>query len=437
MTISLKHLFVSAKPDGSDEDLVQPSDWNAEHTSVYTASGAGAVPRTLDSKISETISVKDFGAVGDGVTNDMAAFVSARNAAAAVNKSVEVPAGLYLNGKPSSASNKNILWDYIDGGNADNVLTASGDRGGLFADYDCQATRVLIGQFAESQPSISVGSFRDVLFLNAVDTDTTNYTSIGQTVTHAIRSMTQGAHNGSAYLAQYKDLIGGYFTASGNIQWDARGVSAITADAYQFGVGIASNEFAVNNPSAANGSLAQSKSMAAVQAIVRSRYADEDATHLSRGIFISNHGLRITNGIEFLSDTGGGFLSHFKNAINMFSATVTNAAILMPQSASGNVGTIISYDANDFTIFDRSNNWFGFSVGGVYNLAVTPKGISVGSATPSVSTRVFIDASTSSLSHIQLYPGATPSSPANGELWFDGTNVKIVVGGVVKTFTLT
>lgn len=383
------------------------------------------------------VSVKDFGTIGDGIADDSSAFSSALDAASLENRNIIVPGGDYLNGKPAGKTGKNILWDYIDGGDADNVLVQAGDRGGLFADYDCKATRVMIGQFCEAQSSISVGSFRDALFINAVDNDTTDYTAIGQTVTHVIRAMAQGSHNGTSYQAQYKDLVGGYFSASGNVQWSARGVSAITADAYQFGLGIASNEFAVNNPSAANGSSAQSQSMAAIQAIVRSRYADEDATHVSRGVYISNHGLRITNGIELLSDTSGGFSSHFKNAINMYSATITNAAIVMPQSSTGHVGTIISYDANDFTIFDRTDNWFGFSVGGTYNLSVTPKGISVGSVATAVNTRIFVDASTTSLSHIQLYPGATPSAPANGELWFDGTNVKIVVGGVVKTFTLT
>jgi len=31
MAISLKHLFTSAKADGTDSTLVQPSNWNAEH----------------------------------------------------------------------------------------------------------------------------------------------------------------------------------------------------------------------------------------------------------------------------------------------------------------------------------------------------------------------------------------------------------------------
>ena len=37
---------------------------------VYTPSGTGAVARTVESKLGETVSIKDFGAVGDGVTDD-------------------------------------------------------------------------------------------------------------------------------------------------------------------------------------------------------------------------------------------------------------------------------------------------------------------------------------------------------------------------------
>jgi hypothetical protein len=50
MTVSLKHQFNSGKLDGSDATLVQPSNWNAEHTLSLatsrllgrTTAGAGA-----------------------------------------------------------------------------------------------------------------------------------------------------------------------------------------------------------------------------------------------------------------------------------------------------------------------------------------------------------------------------------------------------------
>ena len=44
---------------------------------VYTPSGAGAVATTVQGKLRESVSVKDFGAVGDGVTDDTAAVIAA------------------------------------------------------------------------------------------------------------------------------------------------------------------------------------------------------------------------------------------------------------------------------------------------------------------------------------------------------------------------
>lgn len=58
----------------------------------YIATGAGAVTRTTASKLADVVSVKDFGAVGDGTTNDRTAFINAF--AAAFN--VYVPPGTYL-----------------------------------------------------------------------------------------------------------------------------------------------------------------------------------------------------------------------------------------------------------------------------------------------------------------------------------------------------
>lgn len=57
----------------------------------FTAAGAGALPRSVQSKERDIVSVKDFGAVGDGVTDDTAAIQAALNA----HKNVHFPAGTY------------------------------------------------------------------------------------------------------------------------------------------------------------------------------------------------------------------------------------------------------------------------------------------------------------------------------------------------------
>ena len=58
---------------------------------TYNQGGTGAQDRTLTSKLQDTVSVKDFGAVGDGVADDAAAF----NAALSASNTVIVPHGEY------------------------------------------------------------------------------------------------------------------------------------------------------------------------------------------------------------------------------------------------------------------------------------------------------------------------------------------------------
>jgi hypothetical protein len=68
----------------------------------YTLTAAGATLQSVQTKLEQYISVKDFGAVGDGVTDDTAAIQAALDAAAANGlaiKSVFVPSGEYLVGR--------------------------------------------------------------------------------------------------------------------------------------------------------------------------------------------------------------------------------------------------------------------------------------------------------------------------------------------------
>lgn len=59
----------------------------------FTQAGASAVARTVDSKLKDVVSVKDFGAVGDNTTNDTAAIQAAFNSNAS---EIVYPAGTYL-----------------------------------------------------------------------------------------------------------------------------------------------------------------------------------------------------------------------------------------------------------------------------------------------------------------------------------------------------
>jgi hypothetical protein len=70
----------------------------------FLQAGTGAVTRNMQDKARESVSVKDFGAVGDGVTDDTAAF----NTAIATGVPIYVPSGTYKT-DGTVTTNKTIL----------------------------------------------------------------------------------------------------------------------------------------------------------------------------------------------------------------------------------------------------------------------------------------------------------------------------------------
>lgn len=70
------------------DDLLAPSGSNSVG---YLPAGTGAVATTVQTKLRESVSVKDFGAMGDGTTDDTAAFVAACTYASTRNLAVLVP----------------------------------------------------------------------------------------------------------------------------------------------------------------------------------------------------------------------------------------------------------------------------------------------------------------------------------------------------------
>lgn len=84
----------------------------------YTPAGTGAVATTVQSKLRETVSVKDFGAVGNGVSDDTAAI----QAAISTNKSVYIPAGDYKVTATLTKTNGGSLTLFGDGIGVTNIV---------------------------------------------------------------------------------------------------------------------------------------------------------------------------------------------------------------------------------------------------------------------------------------------------------------------------
>lgn len=76
-------------------DLASTASGKGSEMVAFKQSGTGAIDTTVDAVLNETVSVKRFGAVGDGMTDDTAAIQAAIDYAAAFGGEVFLPAALY------------------------------------------------------------------------------------------------------------------------------------------------------------------------------------------------------------------------------------------------------------------------------------------------------------------------------------------------------
>jgi hypothetical protein len=78
----------------------------------FVQAGTGAVTLTMQGKVRERVSVKDFGAVGDGIANDTAAVQAAVVAVASSGAQIYFPAGTYkITSVISTTGHLNIIGD--------------------------------------------------------------------------------------------------------------------------------------------------------------------------------------------------------------------------------------------------------------------------------------------------------------------------------------
>jgi len=115
----LGNAYIANVANVNASPVLNPTTWtpfssNAAPTAAnvsYTAPYTGAVTETVQAKLAQTVSVKDFGAVGDGVTNDTAAIQSAVN----TGKNIYFPNGTYLIGQITIPSGVCLVGETLSG----------------------------------------------------------------------------------------------------------------------------------------------------------------------------------------------------------------------------------------------------------------------------------------------------------------------------------
>ena len=167
--------------------------------------------------------------------------------------------------------------------------------------------------------------------------------------------------------------------------------------------------------------------------------------------------INTTTDAGYKLDVNGSARFGFTRATDVFivgGAATTNTANTRFWSAGGQAPTAVGLYRSFFADIawipsSGSSEWYGLDLRPTINQTGTANGITRGlyiaptltaaadwRAIEVASGITILGASTTAKASLRIPSGTAPTSPVNGDIWFDGTDIKMRIGGVTKTFTL-
>jgi hypothetical protein len=151
------------------------ADPSAAETAIYTPAGTGATTRTVQDKLRESVSVRDFGAVGDGVTDDTVAIQAAVDSLAA-GSVLNFPNGTYRIDSTVTVSTSDITLDFggaiIDATNITGPYTGNFPKAAFQINGALRTSTTLTASPAQYDTTITVAdgtvvSAGDVVYISS------------------------------------------------------------------------------------------------------------------------------------------------------------------------------------------------------------------------------------------------------------------------------
>lgn len=168
----------------------------------FVQAGVGAVVRTVQAELRDTVSVKQFGAVGGGVIDDTAAITAAAVYAVSAGKALRFPRGRYLISANILMRTNGIL---IDGDNSE-IILGSSTAGFSIAGSHNHIKDLFFTQSSTAFTPLAIKFFNDATTILSIHNKATNCT--GESVYQGIQSLMNVNGAGTAcYRTMITDCV--------------------------------------------------------------------------------------------------------------------------------------------------------------------------------------------------------------------------------------